>query len=78
MTIQEYKQQLYDACKEHLTLAQMALDRFAKAETEQEKNNAKIDNLKHICAYNALQWALDKINRYKLNGYKVRGWSNGK
>ena len=67
MTIQEYKQQLYDACKEHLTLADMALGRFTNAETEQERNNAKIDNLRHICAYNALQWALDKITCSNVN-----------
>lgn len=65
MTIQEYKQQLYDACKEHLMFAQMAIERYALAKSEQEKNEAKIDNLKHICAYNALQWALDKISLYK-------------
>ena len=45
--------------------AQMAIERYALAKSEQEKNEAKIDNLKHICAYNALQWALDKISLYK-------------
>lgn len=60
MTIQEYKQQLYDACKEHIFLAQQALDRYSTAKTDREREYAKIDNLQHLAAHNALQWALDK------------------
>ena len=43
MTIQEYKQQLYDACREHIFLAQQALDRYATAKTDREREYAKID-----------------------------------
>ena len=60
MTIQQYKQQLYDACKEHSFFAQQALDRYDAATTDQERECAKIDNLQHLASYYALQWALDK------------------
>lgn len=60
MTIQEYKQQLYDACKEHNFFAQQALDRYDTAKTDQERERARIDNIQHIAACHALQWALDK------------------
>lgn len=60
MTIQEYKQQLYDACREHIFLAQQALDRYETAKTDQERRQARIDNIQHLVASNALQWALDK------------------
>ena len=60
MTIKEYKQQLYDACKEHSFFAQQALDRYDTAKTEQERERARIDNIQHIAACHALQWALDK------------------
>lgn len=60
MTIQEYKQQLYDACREHIFLAQQALDRYSTAKTDREREQARIDNIQHLAAYHALQWALDK------------------
>lgn len=60
MTIQQYKQQLYDACKEHSFFAQQALDRYDAATTDQEREQARIDNIQHLAAYHALQWALDK------------------
>lgn len=59
MTIQEYKQQLYDACREHNELAQQALDRYATVKTNQERERARLDNIQHLAACNALQWALD-------------------
>lgn len=62
MTIQEYKQQLYDACKEHIFLAQQALDRYSTAKTDREREYAKIDNIQHLAAHNALQWALYKAS----------------
>lgn len=62
MTRDEYKQQLYDACKEHIILAQQALDRYATAKTDREREHAKIDNLQHLAAHNALQWALYKAS----------------
>lgn len=60
MTVQEYKQQLYDACREHIFLAQQALDRYDAATTDKEREQARIDNVQHLAASNALQWALDK------------------
>ena len=60
MTVQQYKQQLYDACKEHSFFAQQALDRYDAATTDQEREQARIDNIQHLAAYHALQWALDK------------------
>ena len=60
MTIQQYKQQLYDACKEHSFFAQQALDRYDAATTDQERECARIDNTQHLAACHALQWALDK------------------
>lgn len=60
MKTKTYQQQLYDACKEHIFRAQQAFDRYAAAKTDQERECAKIDNLQHLAAYNALQWALDK------------------
>lgn len=60
MTVQQYKQQLYDACKEHSFFAQQALDKYAAATTDQEREQARIDNIQHLAAYHALQWALDK------------------
>lgn len=60
MTIQQYKQQLYDACKEHSFFAQQALDRYDAATTDQERERARIDNIQHLAAYHALRWALDK------------------
>lgn len=60
MTVQQYKQQLYDACKEHSFFAQQALDRYDAATTDQERERARIDNIQHLAAYHALQWALDK------------------
>lgn len=60
MTIQEYKQQLYDACREHCSLAQQALDRYDTATTDKERERARIDNAQHLAASHALQWALDK------------------
>ena len=62
MTIQEYKQQLYDACKEHIFLAQQSLDRYSTAKTDREREYAKIDNIQHLAAHNALQWALYKAS----------------
>lgn len=63
MTIQVYKQQLYDACNEHIVLAQQALDRYSTAKTDREREYAKIDNLQHLAAHNALQWALYKASK---------------
>lgn len=60
MTIQQYKQQLYDASKEHSFFAQQALDRYDAATTDQERERARIDNIQHLAACHALQWALDK------------------
>lgn len=60
MTIQEYKQQLYDAWKDHNFLAQQALDRYDDATIDQERERARIDNILHLAACNTLQWALDK------------------
>lgn len=60
MTIQQYKQQLYDACKEYSFFAQQALDRYDAATTDQERERARIDNIQHLAACHALQWALDK------------------
>ena len=68
MTIQEYKQQLYDACKEHIFLAQQALDRYSTAKTDREREYAKIDNLQHLAAHNALQWALYKASELENMG----------
>lgn len=62
MTIQQYKQQLYDASKEHSFFAQQALDRYDAATTDQERERARIDNIQHLAASNALQWALDKAS----------------
>lgn len=45
MTIKEYKQQLYDACREHNFFAQQALDRYDTAKTDQERECARIDNI---------------------------------
>ena len=58
MTIPEYKQQIYEACKQHTQLANVALDRYATAKTDREREYAKIDNLQHLAAHSALQWAL--------------------
>lgn len=71
MTIQEYKQQLYDACKEHIFLAQQALDRYATAKTDREREYAKIDNLQHLAAHNSLQWALYKASEIENMGRDV-------
>lgn len=60
MTIQQYKQQLYDACKEHSFFAQQALDRYDAATTDKEREQARIDNVQHLAACHALRWALDK------------------
>lgn len=60
MKTKTYQQQLYDACKEHIFLAQQALDRYDAAKTDCERECAKIDNLQHLASYYALQWALDK------------------
>ena len=65
MTIQQYKQQLYDACKEHSFFAQQALDRYDAATTDQERERARIDNTQHLAACHALQWALDKTTDIK-------------
>ena len=62
MTIQMYKQQLYDACKEHNFFAQQALDRYTVAKTDKERESARIDNIQHLAASNALQWALYKAS----------------
>lgn len=62
MNIKDYKQQLYDACKEHIVLAQQALDRYATAKTDREREYAKIDNKQHLAAHSALQWALYKAS----------------
>lgn len=74
MKTEVYQQQLYDACKEHCFRAQQALDRYAAAKTDQERECAKRDNLQHLAACHALQWALDKtidikqeIKQAKLN-----------
>ena len=62
MTIKEYKQQLYDMCREHNKLAQKALDRCvsATAKNDQAWERARLDNMRHLAACTALQWALDK------------------
>ena len=65
MTIQQYKQQLYDACKEHSFFAQQALDRYDAATTDQERERARIDNTQHLAACHALQWALDKATDFE-------------
>ena len=62
MTLSEYKQELYEACREHIFLAQQALDRYSTAKTDREREYAKIDNLQHLAAHNALQWALYKAS----------------
>lgn len=74
MKTKTYQQELYEACKEHNFRAQQALDRYAAAKTDQERECAKTDNLQHLAAYHALQWALDKtidikqeIKQAKLN-----------
>lgn len=36
MKTKTYQQQLYDACKEHIFLAQQALDRYSTAKTDRE------------------------------------------
>lgn len=84
MTIKEYKQQLYDACREHNFFAQQALDRYDTAKTDQERECARIDNIQHLAAYHALQWALDKAIDFKqqlkqakidvLNKLRRRSW----
>lgn len=66
MTRDEYKQQLYDACKEHIILAQQALDRYATAKTDREREYAKTDNLQHLAAHFALQWALYKARDLQI------------
>ena len=65
MTIQQYKQQLYDACKEHSFFAKQALDRYDAATTDQERERARIDNTQHLAACHALQWALDKATDFE-------------
>ena len=60
MTIKEYKQQLYDMCREHNKFAQKALDRYAVAKTDQARETARLDNMRHLASCTALQWALDK------------------
>ena len=60
MKTEVYQQQLYDACKEHSFFAQQALDRYDAATTDQARDQARIDNIQHLAAYHALQWALDK------------------
>lgn len=47
MTIQEYKQQIYDACREHIFLAQQALDRYATAKTDREQVGRVIPRQEH-------------------------------
>ena len=84
MTIQQYKQQLYDACKEHSFFAQQALDRYDAATTDQERERARIDNTQHLAACHALQWALDKVIDFEqqlkqakidvLNKLRRRSW----
>lgn len=71
MTIQEYKQQIYEACKKHIHLANVALDRYATAKTEREREYAKTDNLQHLAAHNALQWALYKASELEKEGSDV-------
>ena len=71
MTIQEYKQQIYEACKQHIQLANVALDRYATAKTDREREYAKMDNLQHLAAHNALQWALYKASELEKEGSDV-------
>lgn len=65
MTIEVYQQQLYNACKEHATRAQQALDRYSAAKTDQERERARIDNTQHLAACYALQYALDMTIDFK-------------
>ena len=46
-----------------------ALDRYSTAKTDREREYAKIDNLQHLAAHNALQWAL-----YKASEIERREW----
>lgn len=62
MTWDEYKKILYEACAEHIHSASLAADRYASAKTEQERQQAKIENKEHLAAHNALQWALYKAS----------------
>lgn len=62
MTLKEFKQQIYEACREHIKYAQVALDRYATAKTEKERDQAKSENLQHLAAHGALQWALYKAS----------------
>ena len=60
MTLDEYKQELYEACALHINAASVAADRYTSAKTEQERIQAKIENKEHLAAHYALQWALYK------------------
>ena len=71
MTIQEYKQQLYEAYKQHIQLANVALDRYATAKTDREREYAKTDNKQHLAAHNALQWALYMASKIEDKGSDV-------
>lgn len=59
MTLSEYKQELHDACTIHSKAANVYLDEYASAKTEEKRQYAKIENRKHLAAYFVLQWALD-------------------
>lgn len=65
MTLQEYKQTLYEACAERINAASIAADRYASATTAKEREQAKIENKEHLAAHYALQWALYKISKVK-------------
>lgn len=67
MTLKEFKQKLYNACREHISCAQTALDRYVTAKTEKEREQSKSENLQHLASHNALQWALYKASEIEEN-----------
>lgn len=66
MTWDEYKKILYEACAEHIHSASLAADRYASAKTEQERQQAKIENKEHLAAHFAIQWALYKARALQI------------
>lgn len=73
MTLSEYKQELYDACIIHSKAASVALDEYASAKTEEERQYAKIENRKHLAAYFVLQWALDMTSLLEVQNAEDKG-----
>lgn len=67
MTLKEYKQELYEAYTAHINAASLALDRYTKAKTELERQQAKIENREYFAICYALRWALDRASLVEVN-----------